>query len=92
MIRHRYMLPKYRRQEHRLRDSYKEQDCYEETDRRRGQIGLNETSINIQLVGVHFKITFFIENNVVILYIMGKFYGRYRKIRRRIERKISGMV
>ncbi len=92
MIRHRYMLPKYRRQKYRLRDSYKEQDCYEETDRRRGQIGLNETSINIQLVGVHFKITFFIENNVVILYIMGKFYGRYRKIRRRIERKISGMV
>lgn len=38
VIRYKYMLPKYRRQEHRLRDSYKEQDCYEETDRRREQI------------------------------------------------------
>ena len=47
------MLPKYRRQEHRLRDSYKEQDCYEETGCRREQIGLNETPTNTKPVGVY---------------------------------------
>lgn len=52
MIRHRYMLPKYQRQEYGLHYPYKEQARSKEKDCGRGQIRLNETPTSTKPVGV----------------------------------------